>query len=162
MGIFGDKGKSQKMSKKEYETFLDSCYEELRKKQDVLINEYDMGSFEEFWFDQETKTLQFKTGGEVKLEFYVVLIGSWSAKSNTWMWAWANESVVDEMRAESSRIKELAVVTGNEIFEMTNFAADEYNAHEFVSMAVHHLGALGMYSAPSDMLKTYMALMKIV
>jgi len=162
MGIFGSKGKSQKMSKKEYGAFLDSCYEELQKKQDILLNEYQMGSFEEFWFDQETKTLQFKTDDEVKLEFAVVLVGSWSSKSNTWMWAWANESVVDEMREESSRIKELAAVTGNEIFEMTSFAADEYNAHEFVAMAVYHLGALGMYSAPSDMLKTFMALMRIV
>ena len=162
MGIFGGRDKSQKMSKKEYQAFLDSCYEELRRKQDILINEYHMGSFEDFWFDQEAKTLQFKNGNAVGLEFYVVLIGSWSGKSNTWMWGWANESVVEEMRVESSKIKELTTLTGNAIFEKTGFVADEYNAHELVAMAVHHLGALGMYSAPSDMRKTYLALMRTV
>jgi hypothetical protein len=148
------------MSKKEFDAFLNSCYAELQEKQDILINQSGLMRYEDFLFDQTTRSIQFKNNGEVGLEFSVVLVGSWSSKSNSWMWAWANESVENELRVETSRIRELAELTGNSIFTEEKFKADEMKAHELTSMAVHHLDALGMYIIPTEGLKSFLALMK--
>ena len=161
MGFFDKKkGKELQMNDKKFDAFLNECYEELIKKQDSLMKKYNLGKYDEYWFDQETEVIQFKTDGKVGLEFYFTSIGSWSGKSNSWMWAWANESVTEELRTKSATIKELAGITGRDFFEKEAFEADEVRAHELTSMAVHHLNALGMYIAPSKDLKIFIALIK--
>jgi len=161
MGIFNkSKNDKQAMNKKEYKAFLDSCYVELQKKQERLFSEFGLGHYDDFWFDQLTETIQFKKDGEIGLEFKFVLVGSWSSNSNSWMWAWANTSVAEEVREKSAAIKELAAITGSSVFEEEAFGAEEITAHELTAMAVHHLGALGMYIAPSGNKKVFMALME--
>ena len=162
MGLFDKlKNKKQQMTDKEFNTFLDNCYQELEEKQNLLMSEYNLGKYGKYWFDQITETIQFKEDGKVELEFYVVLIGSWSSKSNSWMWAWANKSITEELRSKSIKIKELANYTGFNVFEKEAFEADEAMAHELTSMAVHYLNALGMYIVPSDNLKSFLALIKL-
>ena len=50
------------------------------------------------------------------LNLVLFYIGSWSGKSNSWMWSWANESVADYARIKSNRLKDLQKITGDEIF----------------------------------------------
>ena len=154
MGLF-DKRKSKKaqMTNKEFDAFLAKCFQELKNKQDALMGKYNLGKFDSFWFDQIAETIQFKDNENVELEFHVVPVGSWSSKSNSWMWAWANKSLTDELGSKAMKIKELASYTGYNTFEKEAFEADEAMAHELTSMAVHHLNALGMYIVPSDNLK---------
>ena len=162
MGLFGKlKNKKAQMTDKEFDTFVATCYQELKEKQDSLMSKNNLGAYDEYWFDQITETIQFKEHGKVELEFHIVMIGSWSSKSNSWMWAWANSSITEELRSESSKIKELASLTGFSVFERESFEADEVMAHELTSIAVHHLNALGMYIVPSDNLKSFLALIKL-
>ena len=162
MGFFDRfMGKKRQQENEEYKVFLDTCYQELAEKQTALTSQYELRKYDGFLYDQETEILQFKVGEAVGLEFEVIPIGSWSSKSNTWMWAWANESVIDRQREKSARIRELADITGAGIFVDEAFEAEEVTAHELTSMAVHHLEALGMYIAPSENLKTFLALMRV-
>ena len=63
--------------------------------------------------------------GQVLLEFSVVFIGSWSGKSNSWMWSWANENVADYARSKSNCLKDLQNITGNEVFINSLFECEE-------------------------------------
>ena len=149
------------MTDNEFDNFVDNCYQELKTKQSLLFSEYNLGKYDEYWYDQTTESIQFKTAGNVELEFIILPIGSWSSKSNTWAWAWANKSITDELKSQSIKIKDLANYTGYGIFEKEAFEADEFMAHELTSMAVHHLGALGMYIVPSNNLKLFLALVRL-
>lgn len=149
------------MTDNEFEKFLDICYGELENKQELLFSQYNLGEYDEYWYDQATESIQFKEAGKVRLVFTIVPIGSWSGKSNTWMWAWANQSITDELRSQSAKIKDLANYTGYDIFVQEGFNADEVMAHELTSMAVHYLNALGMYIVPSDTLKSFLALIRL-
>jgi hypothetical protein len=148
------------MDEKQFEEFRIKCYDELINKQNTLIKEYDLGSFDEYWLDQTTETLQFKNEGKVELEFPIIEIGSWSANKNTWMWAWANNSVTDSLRKKAERLKELTKITNNLAFETEAFEAEEIIAHELTALAVHHFDAIGMYIAPFETLKVFLALFK--
>jgi len=148
------------MTKEEFNDFINNCYKECEAKQQALIKDFNLTSYDAYWFSQSTETLQFKNDGKVELEFTVVSIGSWSGESNSWMWAWANESLTEELRSKAAKIRELSDLTGYDIFNVDAFEADEALAHKLTAMAVHHLDALGMYIAPLDNLKTFLALIK--
>lgn len=149
------------MTDEEFDTFLGRCYQELEDKQALLLDNYSLGEYKNYWFDQIAETLQFKNAEEVELEFIVVPIGSWSDKSNSWMWAWANNTFTEEFKSKSVCLKGLADYTDFDIFNTEAFEADESTAHELAAMAVHHLNAMGMYIVPSNNLKTFLALVKV-
>ena len=145
----------------EFNDFVNNCYKDCEAKQQALIKDFNLPSYDSYWFSQTTETLQFKNDGKVELEFTAVPIGSWSGESNSWMWAWANESITEKLRLKAAKIKELSDLTGNDIFKDDAFEADEALAHKLTAMAVYHLDALGMYIAPLDNLKTFLALIKV-
>ena len=147
-------------STKEFGDFINSCFKELENKQIALVKDYNLTKYDAFWFNQSDETLQFKNDGKVELEFIVVPVGPWSGESNSWMWAWANDSVTEGLRLKAAKIKELSDITGNDIFNDEAFEADEYMAQQLTAAAVHHLDALGIYIAPYDKLKTFLALIK--
>ena len=139
---------------------LDLCYAELDAKQDYLINEYQLGSYEKSFYDQERKVLQFINENQELLEFYVIIIGTWSPKSNTWMWAWENSSMTVEVQKEASAMKELAEITGLNIFETPFFQCKEGDAFDITALAVHHLNAIGMYQVPEEDSHLFLAIMR--
>ena len=147
------------MTGSQFDEYLDYCYENLEKKQETLSKEYGIGEFQEYWYDQESSKIQFKSEGKVLLEFSVVFIGSWSSKSNTWMWAWANNSMTDGIKEQSSVLKELKSITGFDIFTNEYFDCDEAMAHELTAFSVEHLKAKGMYISPDGKSQVFMALM---
>lgn len=147
------------MTDKQFDKYLDYCYDKLETKQGELLQNYGIGSFEEYWYSQEDGILQFKSDGEVKLEFNVIFIGSWSSNSNTWMWSWGNKSMTDNARSQSASLKELQQVTGFDIFAKPFFECDEAMAHELTAFAVEHLNAKGMYISPDGKSHLFMAVM---
>ena len=139
------------MSDEEFAAFLSSATEELSKKQDSLKEQYGLGTWSRWWFDQRTETLQFfDEADNLVIEADVLTIGSYSPKSNTWKWAWGNTSLLPGLRKKAEPLKELENITGFEIFGYEHtFEIEDEMAGEFVAMSVKHLGALGCYKAPS-------------
>lgn len=148
------------MTEEEFEGFLNKCYEELKEKQERLFTIYDIGSYERFWFDQISKSLQFKNNDENLLEFKIVCIGSWAHKNNTWMWGWANESFTDEIRADAQVLKGLKGLTEYDLFEEEGFKCDEGMAYEIAAMTINYLNALGMYKIPGEKSHLFLALIE--
>lgn len=148
------------MTDKEFDEFIDKCYEELEGKQHKLFNIYNIGTYDSYWFDQTTKTLQFKKSNEVLLEFNIVCIGTWARQKNTWMWGWANESFTDRIRKDAAVLRGLKECTGYGVFEKIGFDCDEGMAYESVAMAVNYLNALGMYKIPGEKSDLFLALME--
>lgn len=42
------------MTDEQFDAFLDKCYRELEEKQERMFSEYNVGVYEEYWFDQLT------------------------------------------------------------------------------------------------------------
>lgn len=138
------------MTDEQFNEFIDACYEEVEIKQSDLKMNYGIGSYHEYWYDQISKTLQFKNNGKVELEFYVIFIGSWAHKKNTWMWCWANKSFTDECRKDAESLKNLKLKTSFDIFEKEVFNCNEEMAYDLTAMGINHLNAIGMYRVPRE------------
>jgi hypothetical protein len=147
------------MTDEQFDEFVDICYEELEIKQNNLSKVYGIGSYEEYWYDQIQRTLQFKNSGKMELEFYIIFIGSWAHKKNTWMWCWANKSFTEECRKDAAALKELKIKTGYDIFDKEVFDCNEEMAYELTALGIKHLNARGMYRVPGESNNLYIAIM---
>lgn len=147
------------MTNEQFESYLDMCYDKLESKQQKFISDYNIDNFDEYWYDQGQCILQFKNNGQVLLEFSVVFIGSWSGKSNSWMWSWANESAADYARSKSNCLKDLQNITGNEVFINSLFECDQEMAYELAAFSIEYLDAEGMYIVSDERNDLFMAVM---
>lgn len=148
------------MNGEEIGGLLNLCYAELDAKQEYLINEYQLGSYERFVYDKERKVLQFRNDAHNVLEFYVIIIGTWSGKSKTWTWAWANSNMALEVQKEASGLKAMAETTGFNVFEIHSFECNEGDAYDITALVVHHLEAMGMYRVPEEDGHLFLAIMR--
>jgi hypothetical protein len=147
------------MTDKQFDAFVAQAVRALEQKQDLLTDTYGLGKYEEFWFDQSTGVLQFKDAtGCVQSEATVTPIGSYSQKSRTWQWAWANDSLAEMLRKKAEELKLLYDLTGFEVFQTSVFKADEQMAWELAAMAVHQLGSLGCYRIPTGRLHVFLSI----
>lgn len=154
------------MTDEQFEEFLSLAMTELRAKQEQLETEYGFGSYARWHFDQRSQKLELFDSADVKVvEADVVDIGSYAANSDSWKWGWANESVLPELRRKAERLKELKDVTGVDLFASESaFAVEgEPMAWELAAFSVQHLGALGVYRAPSSSkpLFTFLAITEV-
>ncbi len=148
------------MDDDQFAAFVDESYDWLEKQQAQLQETYDIGSYDAYWYDQEQGVLQFKNNDVVELEFSYVGIGSWNNEKNSYMWAWGNNTVVEERQRESLRIQALAEKTGIALFTTKAFECDEGMAWELAAMAAKELNALGVYRIPHGSLEIFLAIMK--
>ena len=140
------------MTEDEFDSYLAEAIEELQRKQDILKSNYNLGIYKRWWFEQATSLLQFFDQNDALcLEAKTIHIGSYSPKSNTWLWAWANVSVLPELREKSESLKVLSKITGYDLFEdYHTFHADENLAWELAALSVKQLNAKGCYRAPAS------------
>ena len=143
----------KRMTDDEFQTFLDESVEDLSSKQDALNSEFGIGGFNRWHFDQASERLQFfNAQGDLACEADVIAIGSFAPSSNTWKWAWANESMLQSLRRKAEPLKQLANVTGFQLFcsEPAVSVQGENMAWELAAMSVRHLKARGAYRAPTS------------
>src|SRR4051794_35350571 len=125
------------MTDDEFNAFIDMSKLELERKQAVLIERFGLGAFPRWDYDQTMERLSFSdNAGEVRVEFSAIIIGSFSTKSQTWKWAWANPTVEEATQSKSGQVRGLYERTGFEVFRTETFNADEAMAWELAAMAV--------------------------
>jgi hypothetical protein len=139
------------LNDQEFQAFTKNAMAELQAKQQSLQDDFNLGEWPRWALDQETELLQFfDENDRVALEGSFMHIGSYSPKSESWKWAWSNQSVSPTLREKALPLKQLKAITGFELFEFEGtFEVDEYMAWELAAMAVQLLGAVGCYRAPS-------------
>jgi len=142
--------------------FVATSVAELQSKQELLESTYGIGSHAHFWFDQPSGTLEFRdTAGQPHLTASIIPIGSYSAKSGTWMWAWANKTILPALRERAKRLRDLAAVTGMKLLAQDLINVEPDMPWEITAMAVRHIGAMGAYRAPGKGSDLYPAIMKV-
>jgi hypothetical protein len=142
-----------------YKAYASRASDELEQKQDRLLADYGIGTFADFFFDQTTGKLTFKDSrGRVRLEADVTPLGSFSCRTKTWCWAWANESFLPELQKRAAVLKGLHKIGNKDLFDRASFKASETKAWELTAVCVRYLKSCGCYRIPRDHLYVFLAL----
>lgn len=120
---------------------------------------WGFGAKKRWFFDDEKKTLRFydhEDGPSVVAD--VVITGSFSTNSNTWLWAWCNENYSDEDRLRVNPLRVFGEVRGIEKFAEGQWDAEEVDGWEVTQIAADLLGAEAIYRMPDEHLMVFMLL----
>ena len=100
----------------------------------------------------------FDVGDTSAITADVEIVGSFSTRSNTWMWAWGNEQSSARARANMLPVQVFGEVRGIEKLTSAQWAADVVDAWEVTQIAAVLLDAEAIYRAPMDHLRVFMLL----
>ncbi len=139
-----------------YHDLICSSFSYLQEKQNSFMEEFKINDHERWDWYQENGTLVFSHDGEPQVEAHVSFSGSVSQKSDTWMWAWANESLFENIKNDSRKIRELGEKLGFMNLASGLWSATEVDGWEMTSIMAKELGAIGAYRTSDDDGFTYM------
>ncbi|UUY10437.1 hypothetical protein LRS11_10570 [Pseudomonas sp. J452] len=125
-------------------------FDYLQAQQDSFMATYRIGEHKRWDWYQETGQLIFSNDGKPAVECAVDFVGTFSSHSDTWMWAWANESFLELVKARSRVVRELGESLDFLKLACATWSADPVDGWEMTAVMAHQLGAIGSYRAPSE------------
>ncbi|MGW7044158.1 DUF6882 domain-containing protein [Streptomyces avermitilis] len=76
------------------------------------------------------------------------ILGSFSPVSGSWLWAWANKSILPDMSRDARIFRDWAEAHGHHALAQPKIEADEKAASTLVALAVRVTKAAGYYKGP--------------
>jgi len=128
---------------------IKSGFEYLQSSQDKFMDEYKVSEHERWDWYQETGKLIFSHEGAPVVECDVDFVGTVSNSSNTFMWAWANESFTENIKEKSRAIKVIGEQKNLLKLASAIWPADEVDGWEMTGVMAKELNAIGAYRTES-------------
>ena len=132
------------------EEFIEVAFKKLKKQQDGFTLKFKLDSYDAWSYEQAIGVFTFSDDkGEKELNFKFKNVGTYSKKSNTWLWSWANEHTMEYVKLDQSIVK-LGKEKGYQKLSTPQWEAEEYDGWEMMAATNHVLKALGGYCVPGD------------
>jgi hypothetical protein len=109
---------------------------------------WGLGSADRWDLDQTTGLIRW-TFPDKTASALAQILASFSPASNSWMWAWANPSILPKMSRDARSLRQWGDAHGQQLFSRPKFDADEQTAATLVALAVRITRATGLYRGPA-------------
>jgi hypothetical protein len=127
-----------------------AAYEYLNSQQQICEDKYLLSKHESWFYDQETGLITFSNFGKTYLEIKYEAVGTFSLKSNTWLWSWANPTTWPNTSSEILSVKDYGKEFHFDKLYNEKWEADIYDAWEMTAISAFVLHAKGAYRAPNN------------
>ncbi len=144
----------------DYTDFLCSSVRYLEERQNTFMKKFRIGDYERWDWYQETGKLIFSHDGVPQVEADIDFSGSISTKSDTWLWAWANNSLSELIKSSSRSVRESGEKLGYMNLATARWSASEEDGWEMTAILAKTLNAIGAYRTPGETGYTYMVVRK--
>lgn len=136
------------MTDQEYKLFADDAVEVLNTLNQKLNEEFGIGGYERWDYQQESGEFVFSHQGVPKVAAQVQIVGSYSSAGRSWLWAWANASILEGGREQVPKVRDFGIAEGIGKLREAKWTAEESDGWEMTAVAVKLLGAKGAYRCP--------------
>ncbi|WP_405058916.1 hypothetical protein OG474_40160 [Kribbella sp. NBC_01505] len=148
MGLFKKKVKQDNLAANaELAQLLLEGEDMLQQLQVAHLEGWGLGSADSWGLDQTTGLLTWTFPDKVATAPAQIL-GSYSHNSGSWMWAWANQSILPEMSRDSLAVREWAEAGGHHSLAEPSRKADDSQVASLTAIAVRVTRAAGYYRGP--------------
>lgn len=110
-------------------------------------------------WDMESEELVFSNDDMPGVVAKVAFVGTYSGNSETWMWAWANSSLPDKVRASLRPVKDEGARSGFLKLAAAHWPATDCDGWHMTAFALQVLGGIGAYRTPTDDGHIYMVIL---
>lgn len=138
------------MTEEAYNKFADESRVYLRSKLEWTKQEFLLGQYERFDWDQDSGELILSNDGVPKVIAKIQFVGSYSEKSETWLWSWDNTSVLEHIKQDMLEVKKYGEKYGINKLSEPYWMADVIDAWEMTAIAAYILQAKGAYRSPNS------------
>lgn len=110
---------------------------------------WGLGSADRWDLDQTTGIITW-TFPDKTATALAQILGSFSHTSSSWLWAWANKSILPEMSRDAGIFRDWAEAHGHHHLAEAKIDVDEKAASTLVALAVRITNATGYYKSPGS------------
>lgn len=130
-------------------------------QQKKLESDYDFSHYERWDLNQETGELIFSNKGLPTVIAKFQFVGSFSEKSNTWLWSWGNSSILPTLSHKVEAIKQYG--EKNDIRKLTErkWPAEQIDGWEMAAVTNYLLKAKGVYRPPFKQGATFLVITEV-
>lgn len=110
----------EELSKEELKNFIDICLERMKEKQKKIIKKHNFGKKDNkiIFFPNHKKFYMFNSKtNKAFFEAQFQIVGTYTNKSNTWRFAWANRYIPNDLKRTSLKLKEFGESNNLSIFK---------------------------------------------
>ncbi|MFK0113851.1 DUF6882 domain-containing protein [Streptomyces sp. NPDC091217] len=108
---------------------------------------WGLGSADRWDLDQMTGIITW-TFSDKTATAPAQILGSFAPRAGSWMWAWANQSLLPDMSSDSRSFCDWAEANGHPELAQPKIDADEHTASTLAALAFRVTGATGYYRGP--------------
>jgi hypothetical protein len=138
------------MSREEFNAFSHAAVHQLMELNALCEQEFSIGHWERWDYSAEEGTITFSQEGVPKVIAAVQLVGTTSARSGTWLWAWANGSVPRAQSVQAEKVRSFGEAKSLSILTEPSCADDEYLGWKMTALTSKIIGGRGGYRTPRD------------
>jgi len=137
---------------------LESAIPYLRARQNQLEVQYRLNSYPRYDWYQDTAELVFSEQGRPRVVADIQFVGSLSTSSESWMWSWANTSLLESAKSEIRRVREYGDTHSLLKLACAYWSADEEDGWQMTAVSAFLLKAKGAYRSPDERGFTFMVM----
>jgi hypothetical protein len=143
------------MAESKFVELVTAAHQYLSQRQAVLARDFGLSRYERWDWDADRGSIIFSSEGTPRVIATAQLVGSFSKKTGTWHWAWANRNIDQHLRRDLAELRTFGEQHG--IWQLTTpkWEAEESDAWEMTSISAHVLQAKGAYRMPGGHLFTF-------
>lgn len=147
-------------SEEEYGALAQRAFERSSARQETAKQLWPQLETAKHWhFESRSRLIRFYD--DVKgpaLLADLTVVGSFSTRTNTWLWVWDNSNYSDAARAVVAPLRVFGEVRGIDKFREASWPGEEVDAWEATQIAAELLDAAAVYRAPFEHLLVFMLL----
>ena len=134
----------------DFEKLIEQSAEYLRACNERASRQFGIGDYARYEYDLFQNEIWWSDTSGPKVRGKLTIVGSFSSKSETWLWAWANPHFKDVEIGPIDRVREFG--EREELAKLTEskWDADEVDGWEMTSISGRLLEAQGAYRSLSE------------
>ena len=132
----------------DFEELLRASMEDLMAKTQAHQMAWGFGAEEEWLLDQDQSQLTFKFPGRAAIA-PVQIIGTYNTQSGTWLWAWANPLIADDLKHDALQLKNFGEQWGIQRLTTAEWAGQESDCWYMAALACRLFDRQGAYRGPA-------------
>lgn len=145
-----------RLTPEEWADFLHQAVHACQARQEAADAKWGFGAYAHW--ERDGTAFRFTDPDRPTLACTAIVVGSWSSRTSTWMWSWANESNDPEETEGIESLSWFGLARGVEPLEDAHWEADEQAGWEMAAVASELLGAEAVYRAPMGHLSVFLLL----
>jgi hypothetical protein len=137
------------MTDETFQEFATEASEYLKARVAVAQETFGIGQYERYDYDLSTGRFWWSDMEITKVEAKLIVVGSISTETNSWLWGWANPHLGDVEMEDIRRVKAFGEQHGIAKLTDPKWTADEIDGWEMTAVAARLLEAECAYRSPS-------------